>query len=385
MHVWIENPFDNLPGEGGRAGRYEMMARFFAAAGHSVVVWTSDFSHTRKKERSGEKVEIGERVEYRLVPTKPYRRNVSFARIASHRAYAKSWQEMAEREEQKPDLLIVSAPPLATGDVAIVLSKKFGCKLVVDVQDAWPETFYRLLPRGFKWVGKILFASAHAAARRLYRAADLVTGVTERYREIVGRDDYYVARLGIALPLAANSSTFQLLNSSTSRLVYVGNLGRGYDLLTVLDALACLPDATLDVAGAGEGEEALRVKVRELGLEGRVLFHGYLGAEELRDLLARCDAGIVPMRDDSFVGVPNKVADYAAAGLGIVSSLHGECAALLAKYKCGTTYAWGDAKGLADAVLALPADAGANARKMAEAEFDATKIYPAYVRRVVMV
>jgi len=378
MRVWIENPFDNLPGEGGRAGRYEMMARFLAAAGHEVIVWTSDFSHTMKKSRGDEKVGIGERVEYRLVPTKPYRRNVSFARIASHKAYAKTWQEMAERESQKPDLLVVSAPPLATGNVAIVLSKKFGCKLVVDVQDAWPETFYRLLPRGYKGVGKILFASAHAAARRLYRAADFVTGVTEHYREIVGRNDYYVARLGIDLPIVSNHQP-----TVAVRFAYVGNLGRGYDLMTALGALGRLPDATLDVAGAGEGEAALRVKVQELELEGRVRFHGYLEAKELREMLAICDVGIVPMRDDSFVGVPNKVADYAAAGLGIVSSLHGECGELLAKYACGTTYAWSDAKGLADAACALPADAGANARKMAEAEFDARKIYPEYVRRVV--
>ena len=48
MTVWIQNPFDNLPCEGYRKQRYWLMAEAFARAGHSVVLWTSDFSHGAK-------------------------------------------------------------------------------------------------------------------------------------------------------------------------------------------------------------------------------------------------------------------------------------------------------------------------------------------------
>ena len=51
MRVWIENPFDNLPSEGFRPQRFWLMARAFAAAGHDVTLWTSDFNHTTKKAR----------------------------------------------------------------------------------------------------------------------------------------------------------------------------------------------------------------------------------------------------------------------------------------------------------------------------------------------
>ena len=111
--------------------------------------------------------------------------------------------------------------------------------------------------------------------------------------------------------------------------------------------------------------------VKDLGLEKRVTFHGYLDERALHELMARCDIGVVPMRDDSFVGVPNKMCEYAAAGLRIVSSLGGESAELLRRYGCGD--------GFAEAVrqvAALPSEA---ALELARNEFDAVRIYDGYV------
>ena len=95
-------------------------------------------------------------------------------------------------------------------------------------------------------------------------------------------------------------------------------------------------DFELDVAGYGDFACACP----------RVRFHGMLSAENLRKLYATCDIGVIPMNDDSGVGLPNKIFDYAAAGLGIVSSLSGESAAILKKYGCGTTYNPGDVASL---------------------------------------
>ena len=143
------------------------------------------------------------------------------------------------------------------------------------------------------------------------------------------------------------------------RLVYIGGVGRTYDLATTRRAAELL-GAELVVAG---GENPL-------------------GREELEKLLSECDVGVVPMADDAWVGVPNKFFDYAKAGLPIVSSLSGESAALLSRYGCGETYRPGDAESLADAVrraLRLPRAAS---RRMFEQEFDAARIYDDYVKHV---
>ena len=70
----------------------------------------------------------------------------------------------------------------------------FGTKVVVDVQDAWPETFERLAPKGFRWLAHLLLTPWRMDARSMiYGKADLVTGVCDRYRELTGREDYYRA------------------------------------------------------------------------------------------------------------------------------------------------------------------------------------------------
>ena len=137
------------------------------------------------------------------------------------------------------------------------------------------------------------------------------------------------------------------------RIVYIGNMSLSYDLATAVDAVKGDAELTLDLAGAGPDEAALRA------------------------LLAQADVGLVPMFDDSCVGVPYKLADYAAAGLPVASSLHGETADLLARCAAGVTYMAGDLAALRAAVrVAVGRRAGVAALAAA---FDAQKLYAGYV------
>ena len=384
MTVWIENPFDNLPLEGFRPQRFWSMAEAFSEAGHNVTLWTADFNHTTKQSRRIDPSFRQPSFSVRFVPAPPYRSNVSFARIASHRAYAAAWERLAfcEGADSRPDVIIVSAPPLSTVAPSMRLARAFGAMLVADVQDAWPETFHRLLPNCLRCASKAVFWPLHHVARRLYRSAHIVTGVCDRYRDLVlaaGATSY--RRFYLGLPL---SECHRLRRGSSPcvRLVYAGNFGRTYDLKTVIVALEKLPDATLDLAGHGEQELELKIFASSCGLSDRVRFHGYLDCHALEKLFSSSDIGVVPMADDSFVGVPNKFCDYSAAGLAVVSSLGGESAGLLARYGAGAIYAPGNAQSLADAVLSLSPECAANSRRMAEEEFDARRIYASYVKYV---
>ena len=350
MVVWIQNPFDNLPDEGFRKMRYYLMSEAFLRAGHDVVYWTADFSHATKRKRSVAG-RASSRFEIRLVDTPPYFRNVSMRRVASHVVYARRWARNAARAVAEglppPSLVITSFPTISAASAALGLARRLGAAVAVDVQDAWPETFERILPR---WT----LAPLRAKARRVFAEADFVTGVCERYRELTGRDDYHRAYLGIEIgerPEPPHSRT------GRRRIAYVGGMGRTYDLDTVRAAAESL---NMDLAIAG-GDN-------------------YLGRAGLEAFLAGCDVGVVPMADDSWVGLPNKFFDYAKAGLPIVSSLGGETASLLGKYGCGATSRAGDATSLADAIGAALRCEPLASRRMCEAEFDAASVYDAYVR-----
>jgi len=380
MNVWIENPFDSLPSEGYRPQRYWLMAKAFVRAGHSVVYWTSDFSHATKAKRvTGCETLSEQGIRVVMVPTRPYRKNVCLARILSHRAYAKAWEKLAQDEiahGSKPDVLIASMPPLSTCSVALNLKTLTGCKLIFDVQDAWPETFLRLFPTWLKGLGNLLLSPMRQMAHVAYQGADLVTGVCDRYETLVksyGAQAYYRAYLGIEKGETKVEGQGQ---DRRIRLVYVGNLGASYDLETVVEGVTRLNQrgvcATLDIAGFG-GTVACHDAVR---------FHGLLKEDDLNTLLAQCDIGIIPMNVDSFVGLPNKLAEYAAAGLRIVSSLCGETEALLSKYACGVTYEPGNAESFASAVQAARALSTCASKRLVEEELAAERIYDGYVKKV---
>lgn len=388
MNVWIESPFDNLPHEGFRPQRYWLMAEAFAAAGHSVVYWTGDFSHASKEKRKLV-CDVGEAVaSVRFVPVLPYRRNVSFFRVLSHMAYARAWKKRAIGDVEtgvlpKPDLIVSSMPTLSAAAAALEMGERFGAKSVVDVMDAWPDTFHRLLPGFLRPLGPFAFAGLHRDAANIYRKADFVTGVCDRYGKMVldlGAKNYHRAYHGIELP----SSVPEARNPGDGalRLVYAGNLGRTYDLGTVFEAVAADANVEFDIAGSGPLARKWRKMAASPAFGGRVRFHGYLGEQELALLLSRCHLGVVPMSADSFVGLPYKLCDYVKAGLGVVSSLEGECEEMILRHGAGAIYRPGDCASFA---LALEKwrEQMKSARKPAFAsllsELDAGKIYREYV------
>jgi hypothetical protein len=379
MRVWIENPFDNLPCEGFRPQRYWLMSEAFARAGHDVTLWTSDFSHATKAPRSISPFSASFRL--KLVKTPPYRSNVSLSRILSHRAYARRWLADAREDARTngaPDVVVVSLPPLSTADAALAMRREFGARVVVDVMDAWPETFYRLIPSPLRFLGALALLPLSRTAKRAYREADLVTGVCDAYGKIAlaaGAKSYTRFYHGVS-----NPATHQPANPPTHKplsLVYAGNFGRGYDLTTAIRAVKEMDGATLDVAGAGEREAEWRACAAD---SPRICFHGYLAADELGKLLDSASVGVIPLSDDTFVGLPYKLGDYAAHGLRMVTSLRGECAAFLERHNAGAAYAAGDVasfKGaVAKAMAAKPDFAGI------AAELDAKRIYDDYARLV---
>jgi len=177
MTVWIINPFDNLPMEGNRPQRYWLMARAFVGAGHRVVLWTSDFSHAAKRRRLLVAENPDPTIEVRMVPTKPYPRNICLRRVFSHRALAREWRRLAEAAGERPDVIVASTPPLSLCAAALDFAHANGARFIADIMDAWPETFYRV---ALAW----LLSPLRSTARRIYRSADTISAVAARYLDL---------------------------------------------------------------------------------------------------------------------------------------------------------------------------------------------------------
>ena len=182
MNVWIVNPFDNLPVEGYRPQRYWLMSEAFARAGHRVTYWTQNWSHARKDERrlTGGRTlaDLSAALPFALkfVRVPGYRRNICLKRIWSHWRFAKNWVALASAADA-PDLIVVSSPPLFIGRAVRRFCARTGAKYIVDIMDAWPETFERVAPRWtLGWMRRL--------ARDNYRQAAGITAVAQRYLDL---------------------------------------------------------------------------------------------------------------------------------------------------------------------------------------------------------
>jgi glycosyltransferase involved in cell wall biosynthesis len=386
--------------------RFWLMAEAFRKAGHKVVYWTSEFSHANKKKRVLDPgVEAPFDIE--LIETEPYFKNVSLRRLKSHRKLAKTFLKVAREAIRNgrckaPDLIIASSPPLGLVDASHTIASETGAKVIVDIMDAWPETFERVVPRFLLWPLRRL-------ARRNYLRAAAITTVADNYVELARsygfskdiRRFYHGITKGDSPrfpqgdsprtptkgdsphpPFPVPRSPHPSTGTVPLRIVYAGNMGRSYDLVTAVEAVGELGAlATLDIAGKGEQEASLKALVEKKGIKG-VRFHGYLSEAELEELLNDSDIGLVPMDPSSCVGIPYKLADYVKSSLAVVSSLGGESARLLKEYGAGVPYSFGDPASLVEAVESLRsrlAEMRRASSKMLDEQFDSCRIYDSYV------
>jgi glycosyltransferase involved in cell wall biosynthesis len=110
------------------------------------------------------------------------------------------------------------------------------------------------------------------------------------------------------------------------RLVFVGHLVERMGVDTAIRAVSVMTqrgaDVALDIVGRGPWEKDLRTLVRDLEVEPRVTFHGFVGHERLERVLAEASVGLAPYSSlvESFTRFadPAKVKSYVAAGLPIV-------------------------------------------------------------------
>lgn len=414
LSVWLVNPFDDIPGEGLPPLRYWTLARVLAARGHDVIWWTATWSHRRKAIRSAPLgIREDEGFAVRLVAVRPYEKNVSLARIGSHRDFGKTFERLANEsvssgQLERPDIILASLPPLDSPEAAARLAKKLDATFVLDLMDVWPETFDRLLPGpGFlkRLIAPFVLGGMLKRRQALVAAADAVSAATQTYADAVLRDVpdalprhvCYVGAYPQEFPSPprlmnhvpeAGSDESATPERAPLECVYAGTLEAGQDLDVLAGAARLLSAsgvrATIHVAGTGAGAASLTRAADAIGGSCRLQVHGLLPRQAYVNLLSRCDVGLVCVKPESMVAVPYKACDFAAAGLAIVNSLPGELQRLIDEHAAGVAYTAGDAASLARAITGFVTDPSRltacrqGARRLAAAEFDRERTYPQF-------
>ena len=393
MKIWLLNPFDPLPGEAFRPGRYTTLVNLLIQNGHRVVWWSSNFFHHTKSYRKEIKEIPGLKII--LLPTSRYKRNISLRRVVNHYIFAKSFERRFKEIKDSPDVILVSCPPLISAKVAIKVAKKLKIKCIIDIRDLWPEAFEMILP--FK-IGKIFFWPIKKYVDNIYDSADALMAVSQTYRNralSVSKNKFkksLVYSLGIDLnlfdSLTQEKNSFEIEKKAGEFwFTYIGTIGKSYDIETILKCARLLLSSHPNIKFfiAGDGPDFTRIKkLAERYKLVNCKFLGWFSFKDMISLLKKADVGLNTIVAKSKTTFPNKLFDYMAAKLPIINSVGGEFKNLLESENIGRQYIAGNPDSLKEAILYLynqPKKCkimGENARKLVEREFDRNKIYPRF-------
>lgn len=229
------------------------------------------------------------------------------------------------------DVVYGSTPHLLTGLVAWAVARIRRVPFVLEVRDLWPQV---LVDMDRLQEGTLVHRLLSRIERLLYRNADAVVVLA------AGSKNHVVA-------IAPDTPVYFIPNGSDPATwtvdvdradlrsqhdlhglvcVYAGAHGGANGLDAVLDAAADLPDVTFVLVGDGLDKPRLVDAAGRRSLEN-VRFLDARPKPELAELFAAADVGLHVLADVPVFryGVsPNKIFDYMAAGLPIVTNCPGE-------------------------------------------------------------
>lgn len=320
MNITIVAPYCSLPSEP-HFNRFWYLAELLSQS-HDVLLITSNFKHYDKSFRRPEDAEAASqgRLKVMLLEESGYGKNVSLGRLASHHRFVRHFEKWLENCRPGEQDIVYSAYPLIATNLLLGKHKaRLGYKLIVDVQDVWPESFSSVVPFLKKVPHKLLpFASR---ANRAYRCADALVAVSQTYLDRAKEANPNVPgeAVYIGTDFAAIAPPPPRFRSKTTRLFYLGTLSYSYDVETVCKGVRKLLDdgenVELHIMGGGPDLEKLKQ------YENRAIkFYGYLPYSEMMSIAKACDIAVNAIHSHAMQSVTNKLSDYMALQKPILNS-----------------------------------------------------------------
>lgn len=225
---------------------------------------------------------------------------------------------------ERPD--VVHAHDTDTLVAAAQVARRTGAMLVYDAHELYPDMLSEFgsggsLPVQSYWK-RVERRHVPGADAVVTVSAGLATELERRFgvSPVVLRNVPPLAELRDSDRLRAD---LDMRGDSRAIALYQGVLIPGRGLVRLVGAIAQVSGLVLAVQGFGPEEEAMRARVRELGLEDRVRFMGRIAPEDLHEYACGADTGVVIYEHttlNNYLAGPNKLYAYLMAGLPVAAS-----------------------------------------------------------------
>lgn len=194
----------------------------------------------------------------------------------------------------QPTVVVVPTPGLF-GLTGAILAKRAGVKVIVGFH-TWFEKimglYWNRVQSGvtrtyFEWVHKLLFGLADEV---LANSGDMVAIAKEQGAK-------RVSLMGTPLAREMQTTPVKPVPKTIRRVLFVGRLAAEKNIEAVIAAAQAFPDLSFNIAG--EGPERKNLESIAQGMSN-VRFLGWIGREQLTDLIDQHDAVVLPSHVESF-------------------------------------------------------------------------------------
>lgn len=245
----------------------------------------------------------------------------------------------------KPDVIYVYNL-VTLGPPAFLLRFLFGAKVIIDVQDLWPESVANSKMLGNKFAMTVL----NGICGWIYRGADRLTVLSPGFkRELIIRGvapekievSYnWCDEASIAVAASPEGAVKKSEFAGKFVVLFAGAMGLAQGLDTVLDcARLCrepLPAVQFVLIGGGVDRSRLQKRAEKMGLDN-VTFLLPRSMDTMGEIFALADAMIVHLKDDPLfrITIPSKTQAYLYTGKPIIMAMRGDAADLVREASAG--------------------------------------------------
>ncbi len=199
--------------------------------------------------------------------------------------------------------------------VGIAAKALVGSRLIYDCHELWPDRNGRREWRPWLLACEWLFV----------RLADAVITTSPGYaRKMAGR--YRIPPPVVVRNIPSGpSSPAQPVRRELGTAVYLGGLMPGRGLEQVIDAMAMVPDVRVRLIGPGRAEYRAELlhRAQNVGVGDRISLEPPVPPQLVLDAIAPAQVGLMliqPVCPSYELTLPNKLFEYAAAGLPMLAS-----------------------------------------------------------------
>ena len=253
------------------------------------------------------------------------------ARVANYAGFAAAASARA-LVLPRPDVVLVSSPPLPVAGLGPLLARRFRCPWLLEVRDVWPESAVSV---GWLRSDGVAYRLLERFARSATRRAPIVIVPTPGLESLVRAHGAREIRVlpGIVRARPRDPERRRLtrvrlgISDDQCVFLYLGAIGVANGLDVLLDAVESLPAgvaARIVVAGDGSARDSFAETVSARRLD-RITLLPPVGQDEAGDLLAAADVGLHLLRADPLFtsALPSKALEYLGAGLPFLTTVPG--------------------------------------------------------------